>query len=63
MPIRVNISGDMGLWPGRDGSSGPWELDRAVNDYLQDRGEVVWDGDEHSGPGWFVGGVDASPTG
>ena len=51
MPIRVNISGHMGVWPRRDGL---WDLDQAMNDYLQDRGEVTWDGDEHYGPGWRV---------
>jgi hypothetical protein len=50
MSIRVNIWGDKGLWPGRNG---PFELERALNDYLQDRGEVVWGGEDR-GPGWMV---------
>jgi hypothetical protein len=53
MPIRINISGNGHFYAWRD-RSGEHDLDRVLNDFLQDRGEVTWDGDEHSGPGWFV---------
>jgi hypothetical protein len=54
MPTRLYIFGNAGLWPGRDGLHGPWDLRGAVNRFVQGSGEVTWDGDYHIGPGWSV---------
>jgi|GEM_PF-6903370 len=53
MPTKMYIFGEAGLWNGR-GALGELDLARDLNNFLQDRGEVIWDGDEHRGPQWNV---------
>jgi len=53
MPTRVYIYGNSGFWAGRISSGVTFDLERDLNDFLQDRGRVLY-GDEHSGPDWHV---------
>jgi hypothetical protein len=53
VPTKMYIYGEAGLWSSR-GPPSEFELERALDNFLQDRGEVIWDGDEHRGPPWNV---------
>src|SRR5262245_63885598 len=53
MPTKMYIFGEAGLWTGR-GALSEFDLQHDLNNFLQDRGEVIWDGDEHRGPQWNV---------
>ena len=53
MSTKMYIFGEAGLWTSR-GALSELDLKRDLNDFLQDRGEVFWDGDEHRGPQWNV---------
>lgn len=58
MSIKMYIFGEAGLLPrnGRPMSSS--DLEHALNDFLQGRGEIIWGGDwecdAHIGPEWNV---------
>jgi hypothetical protein len=49
VPTKIYIFGESG-WPGRS----VLELNRDLNDLLQDAGEVIYDRDEHIGPCWNI---------
>lgn len=53
MSTKIYIFGEACLWS-RQGPVHEVELHPDLNNFLQDRGEVIWDGDEHSGPQWNV---------
>lgn len=53
MPTRVYVYGDPGFLAGCVSSVDAFYLERDLNDFLQDRGRVLY-GDEHSGIGWHV---------
>ena len=55
MPTRMYIFGEAGLWNcRRHAASAEYDLERDLDNFLQDRGEVIHDRDEHSGPQWNV---------
>src|SRR5262245_9308898 len=54
MPTKIYIFGNGWLWSWRRPQEGVPELERDLNDFLQDRGEVICDRDEHTGPQWNV---------
>ena len=54
MPTKIYIFGDTPLWSSRNPRDSEFDLMRDLNDFLQDRGEVIHDGDEHLGPRWNV---------
>lgn len=54
MPTRMYIFGEAGLLSCRHPSASCSELEHDLDNFLQDRGEVIWDGDEHRGARWNV---------
>jgi hypothetical protein len=54
MSMKLYIFGEEGLWCSRSPGASRFDLERALDDFLQYRGEVIWDGDEHRGPRWNV---------
>jgi hypothetical protein len=51
---KMYIFGEGRLWTDRSPSASCSDLERDLRHFLQDRGEVIWDGDEHCGPQWNV---------
>ncbi len=54
MPTKMYIFGEAGLWSRRSIATSRLDLEADLNNFLQDRGEVIWDGDEHKGPQWNI---------
>jgi hypothetical protein len=54
MATRIYMFGEGPLWSGRGVWTDVHDLQRDLNDLLQEAGEVIWDGDEHRGPAWNV---------
>jgi hypothetical protein len=54
MPTKMYILGEAGLWRRPGALATRLDLERDLNNFLQGRGEVIWDGDEHRGSQWNV---------
>jgi hypothetical protein len=54
MTTKIYIFGEAGLWSNHRSPTNEFDLERDLTDFLQNAGEVIWDGDEHRGPRWNV---------
>lgn len=54
MPTKMYIFGEASLWSSRSEHQSVFDLEHDLNNFMQDRGEVIWDGDENRGPQWNV---------
>jgi hypothetical protein len=53
MATKMYIFGEASLWTSCEPLSA-FDLERDLRNFLQARGEVIWDGDDNRGPQWNV---------